>query len=67
MQYELDESDVFSMDLLSISLDEESLLELCFLGGRSMMGDVIALFCWWYWYLSFYLFLFSFNRMELLD
>ena len=32
MQYELEESDVFSMDVLSIALDKESLLELCPLG-----------------------------------
>ena len=50
-----------------MSLNKECLLELCSLGGRSMMGDVITLFCWWYWYFSFCFFLFSFNRMELLD
>ena len=66
MQYKLDESDVCSM-LLSISLYEECLLELCPLGGRSTMGDVITVFCWWYWNLFFYFFLFSFNRMELLE
>ena len=52
---------------LSISLDEEFLLELCSLGGRSTMGDGITVFCWWYWYLFSYFFLFSFNRMELLE
>ena len=57
MQYELDESDVFSMDLLSISLDEESLLEICPLGGRSTMVDVITVFCWRYGELSFSFFL----------
>ena len=48
IQYELDESDVFSMDLLSISLDEEGLLEFFPLGVRSTMGDVITVSCWWY-------------------
>ena len=36
-----------------MSLNEECLLELCSLGGRSMMSDVITLFCQLYWYLSF--------------
>ena len=44
MQYELDESDVFSMNLLSTSLDEESLLEFCPLGRRSTMGNGITVF-----------------------
>ena len=67
MQYELDESDLCSMDLLSILLDKECLLNLCSLEGRSTMGDIITVFCWWYWDLSFFLSLLSFNRMELLE
>ena len=67
MQYELDESDLCSMDLLSILLDKECLLNLCSLEVRSTMGDIITVFCWWYWDLSFFLFLLSFNWMELLE
>ena len=67
MQYELDESDLCSMDLLSILLDKECLLNLCSLEGRSTTGDIITVFCWWYWDLSFFLFLLNFNRMELLE
>ena len=37
------------------------------LGVRSTMGDIITVSCWWYWDLSFYFFLCSFNRMELLE
>ena len=44
MKYELDESDVLSINLLSTSLDEESLLEFCHLGRRSTMGDEITVF-----------------------
>ena len=45
IQYDLDESDLFSIDSLSISLDEESLLELFPLGERSPMDDVITVSC----------------------
>ena len=45
MQYELDESDLFSIDLLSISLKDEILLELCPLILRSTSCDVLPVFC----------------------
>ena len=67
MQYELEESDVCSMDVLSMPLNEEYLLELCPLGERSTICNVITVFYWWYWDWYFCFFLFSFNRMELVE
>ena len=65
MQYELDESVLFSIDLLSISFKDEILLGLCPLILRSISCDVLPIFCWWNWDWTCCFFLLS-KWMELL-
>ena len=48
MKYELEAFDMFAFELLYISLNEERLIVLCFLGVRSTIGDVMTGSCWWY-------------------
>ena len=66
MQYE-EEVEVLSLELLLLSLSMSILLELCLLGGRSIIGEVKIDFWLRYGDCAFFCCFFSFNRIELLD